>query len=63
MDKTVGSSLRARGLWESASGRIAIDWVTGRFVVEMEFLGGGLNVQSGLHKLETASVARRDRAD
>jgi len=31
-------------------GVVAIDWVRGRFTVEMELLGDGLNVQSGLHK-------------
>lgn len=32
-------------------GRIAIDWVTGRSLDEMELLVVRLNVQSGHHKL------------
>ena len=31
-------------------GVVAIDWVRGRFTVEMELLDDGLDVQSGLHK-------------
>ena len=29
---------------------VAIDWVVGRFFVQVELLHGGLNVQSGRHK-------------
>lgn len=49
-DETVGCALHLRGLWEEEMGVVAIDWVRGRFTVEMELLGDGLNVQSGLHK-------------